>query len=181
MNVPRIIVVYGPTASGKTALSLQLAERFSGEVVSADSRQVFREMEIGTGKITRDEMLGVPHHCLDLAGPDEDFSVALFVRAAEAAFADVWSRGKTAIVCGGTGLYLDALLFDFDVPDVPPDWEYRAELEKFRLQNGNAALWKKLEAVDPGYAAEIHPNNHRYVERALEVFEKTGKSKAEAR
>lgn len=175
----RIVAVYGPTASGKTALSLELAERFSGEVVSADSRQIFRGMDIGTGKITEEEARGIPHHCLDVADPDEDYSVALFVKAADEAIADIWSRGKTAVICGGTGLYLDALLFDFDVAEVPPDWEYRASLEKFRLENGPRALWEKLEAADPEYAATIHPNNHRYVERALEVFEKTGKSKAE--
>lgn len=95
----RIIAVYGPTASGKTALSLELAERFSGEVVSADSRQIFRGMDIGTGKITEKEARGIPHHCLDIANPDEDFSVALFVKAADAAIADIWSRGKTVVVC----------------------------------------------------------------------------------
>ncbi|MDQ1343502.1 MAG: tRNA dimethylallyltransferase [Patescibacteria group bacterium] len=173
-----VIVVYGPTASGKTALSLELAERFGGEVVSADSRQIFREMEIGTGKIKPEEMRGIPHHCLDLADPSEDFSVALFVKAATGAMEDIASRGKTVIVCGGTGLYLDALLFEFDVPEVPPDKELRADLETFRLENGNEALWRKLEAVDPEYAAQIHPNNSHYVVRGLEVFAKTGKSKA---
>lgn len=95
----RIIAVYGPTASGKTALSLELAEHFSGEVVSADSRQIFREMDIGTGKITEKEARGIPHHCLDIANPDEDYSVALFVKAADATIADIWSRGKTAVIC----------------------------------------------------------------------------------
>lgn len=135
-------------------------------------------MDVGTGKIRPEEMRGIPHYCLDLADPSEDFSVARFVKEAEAAVADISARGKTVVVCGGTGLYLDALLFDFDVPEVPPDWEFRDELEKYRLTNGNEALWKRLEAVDPAYAAELHPNNHRYVVRALEVFEKTGKSKA---
>lgn len=178
---PTIIAVYGPTASGKTALSIRLAERFSGEVVSADSRQIFRGMDIGTGKVTREEMGGVPHHCLDLADPDEDFSVGLFVKAADAAIAEIRARGKVAVVCGGTGLYLDALLFDFDVPEIPPDWEYRAELERYRLENGNVALWEKLREADPSYAAELHPNNFRYVVRGLEVIEKTGRSKKDFR
>ena len=181
MDSPSVIVVYGPTASGKTALSLDFAERFDGEVVSADSRQIFREMDIGTGKIKPEEMRGIPHHCLDVAFPDEVFSAVEWKNLAERAMEDIRSRGKIPIVCGGTGLYLDVLLFEFDVPKVAPDAEYRAELEKFRLENGNVSLWERLQRVDPDYAGLLHPNNHQYVARALEVIEKTGESKALSR
>jgi tRNA dimethylallyltransferase len=176
-----LIVIYGPTGSGKTALSLDLAERFNGEVVSADSRQIFKGMDVGTGKIRVEEMRGIPHHCLDIANPDEDFSAVEWKVFAETAIADIRKRGKTPVICGGTGLYLDVLLFEFDVPAVPPDPTYRAELEAFRLKNGSLALWQRLAEKDPDYADEIHPNNYRYVERALEVVEKTGVSKAASR
>jgi tRNA dimethylallyltransferase len=144
-----MIVIYGPTASGKTALSLDLAERFNGEIVSADSRQIFRHMEISTGKIRPKEMRGIPHHCLDLVNPDEEFSAVEWQRMAEMAIRDITARGKTPIICGGTGLYLDVLLFEFDVPEVPPDPEFRTRMEAFRLEFGNEALWKKLSDVDP--------------------------------
>jgi tRNA dimethylallyltransferase len=176
-----LIVVYGPTSCGKTALSLDLSERFDGEVVSADSRQIFKGMDVGTGKIRAEEMRGIPHHCLDIANPNEEFSAVEWKVFAEAAIADIKKRGKTPVICGGTGLYLDVLLFEFDVPAVPPDPTYRAELEAFRLKNGSLALWQRLAEKDPDYADEIHPNNYRYVERALEVVEKTGVSKAASR
>ncbi len=138
-------------------------------------------MDIGTGKVRPEEMRGIPHHCLDLCEPDRDFSAVEWRAAAEEAIAGIRSRGNVPVVCGGTGLYLDVLLFEFDVPEVPPDWDYRAKLEAFRLENGNEALWNRLKSVDPTYADELHPNNFRYVVRALEVFEKTGKSKAASR
>lgn len=138
-------------------------------------------MDVGTGKIRPEETRGIPHHCLDIADPDRDFSVALFVEAAEAAIRDILKRGKRPIICGGTGLYLDALLFEFDVPEIAPDRKLRRELETLRAEFGNEALWKRLRDIDPEYASELHPNNFHYVIRGIEVKEKTGKSKTEFR
>lgn len=130
--LPKIIVVYGPTACGKTALSVELAKRLDAEIIGADSRQIYRYMDIGTGKITRDEMQDIPHHMIDIRNPDEEYSVGLYQQEVFSLIEDIQSRGRVPILCGGTGLYLDAVAFHFDMPSLEPDWEYRERLDVIR-------------------------------------------------
>jgi len=166
---PRLVVIVGPTGAGKTRLSLALAERVGGEVVSADSQQVYLGMDIGTGKVTGDERARVPHHLIDVVRPDEEMTAARFIELADAAIADVAARGKPVIVCGGTGLYVRALLLGlFEGPPASP--ELRAELGKL----GTAALHAELLRVDPQAAAKIDRNDAKRMIRALEVFRLTG-------
>jgi tRNA dimethylallyltransferase len=179
--LPKIIIVYGPTACGKTGLSIELAKHLKTEVISADSRQVFRYMDIGTGKVTREGMQWIPHHMLDIRNPDEQYSVGEFQKEVFSLIKDLHDKGVVPILCGGTGLYLDAIAFHFSIPPMEPDWEYRNMLDELRLEHGNEYLWNRLHIIDPIYAESIHPNSHHAVIRALEVFEKTGKSKSELR
>jgi tRNA dimethylallyltransferase len=177
----KIFLVYGPTGSGKTRMALEIAERLDGEIISADSRQIYRGLDIGTGKIMPGEMRGIPHYGLDLIDPDQTYNAAMFRDYAREKIQGIRSRGKTAVVCGGTGLYIDALIFDLDVPAFESDPEYQSNLEKFRREHGNERLWQRLEALDPEYAKEIHPNSYPYVMRGLEIIERTGVSKREYR
>ncbi len=177
--LPKLIIIYGPTACGKTGLSIELAKYLKTEVISADSRQIFRYMDIGTGKVTSEEMQWIPHHMLDIQSPDEDYSVGAYQKEVFPIINAIHARGKVPILCGGTGLYLDAVAFHFDIPPMEPDWEYRNSLDQIRLEKWNEYLWNILHEKDPTYAQTIHPNSHHAVIRALEVFEKTGKSKSE--
>lgn len=174
---PKIIVIYGPTASGKTSLSIRRAQDQKSEVISADSRQIYRTMDIGTAKVTEEEKQGIPHHMIDICDPDESYSVGEWVRDAQEIISRIHQQDKIPIICWGTGLYIDALMYQFDIPEVPADESLRAQLEEFRLAHGNEALWKKLADIDPDYAHELHPNNHHYIIRAIEVFLVTGVSK----
>ncbi|HEU4677094.1 MAG TPA: tRNA (adenosine(37)-N6)-dimethylallyltransferase MiaA [Candidatus Paceibacterota bacterium] len=167
---PKIIVIVGPTASGKTALSVELALRLRGEVVSADSRQVYRGCDLGTGKVTREEMRGVPHHLLDVADPREGYTVADFVRDGRTAIDDIRSRGNVPIVVGGTFFYIDALLGRVSAPDVPPNEELRARLEPLPAPD----LYELLRMRDPARAAAVDPANKRRLIRALEIVEAKG-------
>lgn len=163
-----LAVLTGPTASGKTRIALELAERWNAEIVSADSMQVYRRLDIGTAKPTAAERARVPHHLLDLAEPDEAFDAVRFCEAADAAIADIAARGRRVLVVGGTGLYLRILLFGLaDLP--PPDPERRRALEAEAERLGNAALHARLQAVDPAAAARIHPADRFRIVRALEV------------
>ena len=171
---PKILVISGPTASGKTALAVELALRHSGEVVSADSMQIYRRMDIGTAKPTRAEMRGVPHHMLDVADPEEDFSVARYVELAARCVDDILARGKLPIVTGGTGLYIDSLLSGRTFARFDPDSPLRRELEEELARRGGAALLKELARVDPDTAARLHPNDGKRIVRALEVYRSTG-------
>lgn len=169
----RLIVVVGPTASGKTQLALALARRVGGEVVSCDSQQVYRGMDIGTGKATPQERALVPHHLLDVASPDEEMTAARFVALADAAIADCWQRGRPVIVCGGTGLYVRALLLGlFEGPGANP--ARRAELGALARAHGVAHLHRWLAEVDPVIAAKIDRNDEKRITRALEVYLETG-------
>ena len=171
---PKILVVSGPTASGKTALAVELALAHNGEVVSADSMQIYRRMDIGTAKPTRAEMRGVPHHMLDVADPEEDFSVARYVELAARRVDDILARGKLPIVAGGTGLYIDSLLSGRTFARFDPDSPLRRELEEELARRGGAALLEELARVDPDTAARLHPNDGKRIVRALEVYRSTG-------
>lgn len=172
---PRLVVIVGPTGAGKTRLALALAERTGGEVISADSQQVYAGMDIGTGKVTSAERARVPHHLLDVVRPDEDMTAARFVALAEAAIADVAARGRPVIICGGTGLYVRALLLGlFEGPPASP--AVREELTALARDHGAAALHAELARVDPAAAARIDPNDAKRAIRALEVFRLTGET-----
>ena len=172
--LPKILVVSGPTASGKTALAVELALAHNGEVVSADSMQIYRRMDIGTAKPTRAEMRGVPHHMLDVADPEEDFSVARYVELAARCVDDILARGRLPIVAGGTGLYIDSLLSGRTFARFDPDSPLRRELEEELARRGGAALLEELARVDPDTAARLHPNDSKRIVRALEVYRSTG-------
>ena len=173
---PNILVICGPTASGKTALAVALAQRFGGEVVSADSMQVYRRMDIGTAKPTQAEMGGVPHHMLDVADPEENYSVARYVRESVPIVDDILARGKLPIVAGGTGLYIDNLIAGREFAPFAPDSGLRETLQQRARDEGLPALRAQLEQVDPDAAARIHPNDEKRIVRALEVFLSTGKT-----
>lgn len=173
---PKILVICGPTASGKTALAVELALRHHGEVVSADSMQIYRRMDIGTAKPTREEMRGVPHHMLDVADPEEDFSVARYVDMAAKCVDDILSRGRLPILAGGTGLYIDSLLSGRTFAPFQPDSPLRGELEEQLRREGGAAMLARLAQVDPDSAARLHPNDEKRIVRALEVYQSTGKT-----
>ena len=173
---PKILVITGPTASGKTALAVELAKRHNGEVVSADSMQIYRRMDIGTAKPTETEKQGVPHHMLDVAEPEEDFSVARYVEMAADCVEDVLSRGKLPILAGGTGLYIDSLLSGRTFAAFDGSSPIRGELEERYAREGGQALLNELAGVDPETAARLHPNDGKRIVRALEVWLTTGKT-----
>ena len=165
-------MVLGPTASGKSDLAVRLAKTFNGEVVSADSRQVYRGMDIGTGTITKKEMQRIPHHLLSVASPKKIFDVAQWKKKADAAIAGIIRRGKLPIVCGGTGLYIKALIENIAYPDVPPDWKLRVALEKKTTKQ----LFALLKKLDPARAQAIDQHNPRRLIRAIEIVKNTGKA-----
>ncbi len=170
---PRLVVIVGPTGAGKTRLALALAARIGGEVISADSQQVYAGMDIGTGKVTADERARVPHHVVDVVQPDEDMTAQRFVELADRAIADAAARGKPVIVCGGTGLYVRALLLGlFAGPPASP--ALRAELTERVEREGPAALHAELAQIDPTAATKIDPNDAKRIIRAVEVFRLTG-------
>lgn len=170
----RLIVLCGPTAVGKTAAALTLAEHLGAEIVAADSRTVYRGMDIGTAKPTPAERARVPHHCLDLAAPDEIVTLAAYWRAAVAAIVQIRSRGRIPLLVGGTGLYIRAVVDGFTIPAVPPDDALRARLEA-EEERAPGVLHARLQRVDPLAAGRIHPRNIRRLIRALEVFAHTGR------
>ena len=174
-----IVAVCGPTASGKSALALSLCRAFGGEIVSFDSMQIYRGMNIGTSKPTAEEQKEIPHHLIDICEPSEPFSVADFSAAAEAAVSDILSRGKVAVLCGGTGLYLDSFISRRDYGDVSSSDELRDALSRFAKENGAGALHKMLEELDEEAAAAIHENNVKRVIRAIEICKLTGMTKTE--
>ena len=170
-----LIAIVGPTATGKSALAARLAQRIGGEVINADSRQVYRYMNIGTAKPSADERAAVPHHLYDIIDPDERFSLRRYLDLVNTALAECWSRGALPIVAGGTGQYVWALLEGWQVPRVAPDLAFRAELEARAEREGAQSLIDELERVDPAYAARVDKPNVRRVIRALEVYHRTGR------
>jgi tRNA dimethylallyltransferase len=173
------VAIVGPTAGGKTALSIALAQHLSGEIVSCDSMQLYRGMDIGTAKPTREEMAGIPHHMIDFLDPDVSYSCADYVTDARAKIEDIAARGKLPIVCGGTGLYLDSLLLGGSFEDTPSDPSIRARLQEIAEgEDGKDILYARLCEVDPDSAAAIHKNNVKRVIRAIEIFECCGTPKS---
>ena len=175
----KIIAVAGPTASGKSALALELCKRLDGELISLDSMQIYRGLDIGTAKPTKAEQAEVRHHMIDICEPTENFSAAEFAERAHKVIADVQSRGKKAVLCGGTGLYLDTVLGRLDFGEIESDEKLRGELIAFAEKNGAEALHERLRGIDPQAAEKIHKNNVRRVARAIEIYELTGKTKTE--
>lgn len=169
MKKTPVVVIVGPTAVGKTKTGIELAKAFDGEIVSGDSVQVYRGMDIGSAKVTKEEAEGIPHHLIDICDPDDAMSVAMFQQLARAAIDDIYARGKLPIIVGGTGLYIRSILYDYEFVERPVDEALREELERLAEVEGREALHQRLVQLDPERAATIHPNNVRRVVRALEV------------
>ena len=174
-----LVVLFGPTASGKTKLAVEMAKLLDGEVVTADSMQVYRHMNIGTAKPTVEEMEGVPHHLIDIAEPDENYSLARYAETAHKCIKDVISRGKMPVMAGGTGLYIDTVVQNISLSEEVRDESYRKELLAFSEKHGNEPLMKELAEVDPESAERLHLNDTKRIVRALEVFKATGVPQSE--
>lgn len=167
---PALLTLVGPTASGKTKLSLAIAKEFGGEIISADSRQIYREMTIGTDKIVPQDQEGIPHHIIDIVDPDQDFTVADFQRRVISLVPDIHRHGHLPMLVGGTGLYISAVVQNYQIPEGTMDKKIRAELEEdLQKPGGPERLYQMLQELDPLAAAKIHPNNHVYLIRALEI------------
>ena len=178
-NLPRMLAIGGPTATGKTALSVALAKEFGGEVVNADSMQIYRGLDIGTAKPTAEERQGIPHHLMDFLPPEAPYSVADFTAAAAPLIEQLNSAGKLPIVTGGTGLYITSLMKGTAFAPEKTDPAIRARLQTEADEQGSAALYARLQQIDPAYAEKLHPNNLPRVIRALELFEATGRRMSE--
>lgn len=170
----KVAVIIGPTAVGKTKLSIDLAKALNGEIISGDSMQIYRTMDIGTAKVTKEEMDGIPHYMVDIKNPEESFSVAEFQERVRKHIREITERGKLPIIVGGTGLYIQSVLFDYQFTDDAGDAIYREQMEKLALERGVEYVHKKLQEVDPESAERIHANNVRRVIRALEIFHTSG-------
>lgn len=174
-----VILVVGPTGSGKTEFSVALAKLLDAEIISCDSMQVYKGMDIGTAKVTKDEMKGIPHHLIDILDPTQNYSVSDFCSDAKKCASEIFKKGKCAIVVGGTGLYADSFVRDIDFTETGSCVEIRRELEEYAIKNGNDALHKMLESIDPQSSAAIHPNNVKRVIRAIEYYRLTGETISE--
>ncbi|SFF71520.1 tRNA dimethylallyltransferase [Halobacillus alkaliphilus] len=172
---PLVISVVGPTAVGKSKLGVEIAKRFGGEVISGDSMQIYKSMDIGTAKVTEQEMQGISHHLVDIKEPDESFSVAEFQDKVQNLIRLISSQGNLPVIVGGTGLYIQATLYNFNFSEEKRDEQVIKRLEKEASEYGIEALYRRLRSVDPEQAEKVHPNNARRVLRALEVYETTGK------
>ncbi|WP_312097191.1 tRNA (adenosine(37)-N6)-dimethylallyltransferase MiaA [Niallia sp.] len=171
----KVVVLIGPTAVGKTNLSIELAKKFDGEIISGDSMQIYKGMDIATAKISQEEMQGIPHHLIDIVEPDESFSVAQFQELVRRKITEITSRGKLPFIVGGTGLYIQAVLYDYQFQETASDPEFRTKLEEMAQAEGSLTIHNMLKEVDPEAAAVIHHHNVRRVIRALEVFHVTGR------
>lgn len=174
MDKKPLIILTGPTAVGKTALSVELAKAVNGEIISADSMQVYRYMDIGTAKITPQEKKGIPHYLIDELDPGEDFNVVLFQKLTKGYMADIYAKGKIPILTGGTGFYIQAVLYDIEFTDNDTDFSYREQLTALLQEKGADHLYALLKEKDPESAAAIHPNNSKRIIRALEYLRLTG-------
>ena len=179
MDKPKVVVICGPTASGKTALSIQLAQKINGEIISSDSMQIYKDMNIGTAKPTIEEMQGIKHYLIDFVEPNQRYSVAEFKKDAENAIEEILAKGKTPIVVGGTGLYVDSLIYGIEYQDIKIDEEYRKELEKRAQKEGLEALYAEAKKIDPEAVKKISANDQKRILRILEIYKATGKNKTE--
>lgn len=170
MDRKKLVVIIGPTAVGKTKLSIEIAHRLNGEIISGDSMQIYKGMDIGTAKITKEEMEGIPHHLIDIKEPDDDYSVAEFQETVRPLIDEIADKNKMPMIVGGTGLYIQSVLFDYQFTESPSDPDFRKRLELELHQKGEQAIHQLLAQVDPESAKKIHPNNTRRVIRALEIF-----------
>ena len=181
LSKPRVVAVGGPTASGKTTLSVALARAFDGEIINADSMQIYKNLDVGTAKPSEEERQGIPHYLLDFMSPETPYSVADFTAAADPLIRDITARGRLPLVVGGTGLYITSLLSGMAFAPEKTDPAIRARLQARADTEGGAALYAELQRVDPDYAAQVHPNNLPRVIRALELFEATGRRMSDQR
>ena len=175
----KLLIIAGPTAVGKTSFSIECAKKFNGEIISADSIQIYKHLNIGSAKVTKEEMQGVPHHLIDVVSPDEEFSVSLFSEMAREKIDEITSRGKLPVLVGGTGLFIKSILYPMSFGESDKDIYVRQKWEKFLEENGVDALWNELYKIDKESAINIEKNNTRRVIRAIEIFELTGKKKSE--
>ncbi len=179
MQKPKVIVICGPTASGKTALSIELAKRINGEIVSADSMQIYTDMDIGTAKPEKEEKQGIKHYLMDYVSPQQRYSVAQFKNDATIAIEEIIKKGKMPIVVGGTGLYIDSLIYGIEYSNIEIDEEYRKELEKIIEMQGLEALYSRANEIDSQAMKKISPNDKKRIMRVLEIYHATGKTKTE--
>lgn len=179
MQKEKVIVICGPTASGKTALSIELAKQINGEIVSADSMQIYKDMDIGTAKPTKEEMQGIKHYLIDLVSPDERYSVADYKQDAKKAIREILKKGKVPIIVGGTGLYVDSLIYEIEYPNIEFDEKYREKLEKEVEEKGLEELYEKAKEVDVEATKKISKNDKKRILRILEIYHATGKNKTE--
>ena len=175
MTKQPLIILSGPTAVGKTALSIELAKRVNGAIISADSMQVYKYMDIGSAKIMPEEMDGIKHYLIDELNPEDEFNIVVFQQKAKAALEEIYANGQIPIIAGGTGFYIQALLYDIDFDNQDCNNEFRAELEQIAKEQGNEVLHDRLHEIDPVSAEKIHANNVKRVIRALEFYHLTGK------
>ena len=177
MQKSKVIVICGPTASGKTLLSIELAKQINGEIISCDSMQIYKEMDIGTAKPTLEEMQGIQHYLIDFIEPNKRYSVADYKKDAKNAIKQILSKGKTPIIVGGTGLYLDSLIYEIDYQEVEFDLQYRQKLEEIAKEKGIEFLYEKAKQIDPQAIEKISKNDKKRIMRILEIYNATGKNK----
>ena len=179
MHKPKVIVICGPTASGKTALSIELAKKINGEIISCDSMQIYKDMNIGTAKVTEEEMQGIKHYMIDFVSPDERYSVADYKNDAEKIIEIIINKGKTPIIVGGTGLYVDSLIYNIEYPKINLDEDYRQKLEKEVEEKGLKYLYDVAKKIDEQAVQKISINDKKRIMRVLEIYHATGKTKTE--
>ncbi len=179
MEKPKVVVICGPTASGKTALSIELAKKINGEIISSDSMQIYEDMDIGTAKPSKEEMQGIKHYMLNIVKPNQRYSVADFKKDAESAIEEILAKGKIPIVVGGTGLYVDSLIYGIEYQDIKLDEKYRQYLEKSAETEGLEKLYEEAKIIDPQAMEKISPNDKKRIIRVLEIYKATGKNKTE--
>ena len=179
MEKPKVIVICGPTASGKTKLSVELAKKIDGEIICCDSMQIYKDMNIGTAKVTKEEMQGIKHYLVDFVLPDQRYSVADYKKDATKAIQEVLSKEKVPIIVGGTGLYVDSLIYNIDYPEIKTDLEYRKKLEKVADEEGLEKLYEMAKKIDERATLAISSNDRKRIIRILEIYHSTGKTKTE--
>lgn len=176
---PTVIVIGGPTASGKSNLAVKLAQKINGEIISADSMQIYKEMNIGTAKITEEEMQGIKHHMISFVSPEERYSVSTYKKEAESKIEEILKKGKNPIIVGGTGLYIESLIYGIEFQDEKIDEEYRKELNDIAEKEGLEKLYEEAKKIDKTAMKKISPNDRKRIIRVLEIYHKTGKTKTE--